>query len=168
MLHVFHLIFDKVLRDLERERFAPDLVALTTACRIQAQRTYRELNGTPMSDPARRVLAYFSTVESLLTPGAPVPPEVADLVAGELALIDGAAGLSESAIFPKLVEDWSQYIPRGHYTKRTSERYFRAMMPQAHRSGSGQDETESALLVTYPEQRRPPTARCPPWGVDVW
>ena len=152
MLHVFHLIFDKVLRDLERERFSPDLIALTTACRKEAEGTYRTLAGTAMAEPARRVLAYFSTVESLLAPGAPVPPEVAGLVKGELALINGAAGFEESVIFPNLVEDWSQYIPRGHYTKSdTLQRYFRAMMYYGRITFRLKDrtETESALLVTY-------------------
>jgi len=152
MLHVFHLIFDKVLRDLEKERFSPDLIALTAACRAEAERTYRSLAGTTMEEPARRVLAYFSTAESLLVPGAPVPPEVAKLVSGELALINGAGGFQKSVVFPELVEDWSQYIPRGHYTKSdTLKRYFRAMMYYGRITFRLQNktETESALLVTY-------------------
>lgn len=152
MLHVFHLVFDKVLRDLERARFSPDLISLTTACRKEAERTYRELKGTAMEGPARQVLAYFSTAESLLVPGAPVPPEVARPVAGELELINGAAGFAESVIFPELVEDWSQYIPRGHYTKsETHKRYFRAMMYYGRITFRLKEkaETESALLVTY-------------------
>jgi hypothetical protein len=152
MLHAFHLVFDKVLRDLERQRFSPDLIALTTACRIEAERNYRALKGTAMADPARQVLAYFSTAESLLVPGSPTPPEVADLVKGELSLINGAAGLQESVIFPKLVEDWSQYIPRGHYTKsEVLGRYFRAMMYYGRITFRLKDrgETEAALLVTY-------------------
>jgi hypothetical protein len=152
MLHVFHLIFDKILRDLERERFSPDLVTLTTACRAEAERTYRALKDTEMADPARRVLAYFSTAESLLSPGSSLPPEVADLVAGELALINGASGLRKSVIFPTLVEDWSQYIPRGHYTKSdVLKRYFRAMMYYGRITFRLKDkgETEAALLVTY-------------------
>ncbi len=152
MLHVFHLIFDKILRDLERERFSPDLVSLTTACRIEAERTYRELSGTAMAGPAKQVLAYFSTTENLLVPGSPVPPAVADLVAGELSLVNGAAGLEKSVIFPTMVEDWSQYIPRGHYTKsEVLKRYFRAMMYYGRITFrlKETDETEAALLVTY-------------------
>jgi hypothetical protein len=152
MLHVFHLIFDKVLRDLERQRFSPDLIALTTACRKEAEGTYRSLKGTEMADPALRVLAYFSTAESLLVPGAPVPPEAARLVSGELALINSASGLEESVVFPKLVEDWSQYVPRGHYTRSdTLKRYFRAMMYYGRITFRLKDrsETESALMVTY-------------------
>jgi hypothetical protein len=152
MLHVFHLIFDKVLRDLERQRFSPDLISLTTACRIEAERTYRVLKDTPMAGPARQVLAYFSTTESLLVPGSPVPPAVADLVKGELALINGASGLERSVIFPTMVEDWSQYVPRGHYTKsEVLKRYFRAMMYYGRITFRLKDktETESALLVTY-------------------
>ncbi len=152
MLHVFHLVFDKILRDLERQRFAPDLAALTTACRKEAERTYRELAGTAMADPAKQVLAYFSTAEQLLVPGSPVPPEVADIVAKELALINSASGFAKSAVFPTLTEDWSQYIPRGHYTKsELLKRYFRTMMYYGRITFrlKNPEETKSALLVTY-------------------
>ncbi len=152
MLHVFHLIFDKVLRDLEQKRFEPDIRALSTGCRIEAERLYRELKDTELAEPSRHVLAYFSVAESLLVPGSPVPPAVADLVKGELSLINGAAGLGTSVVFPTMTEDYSQYIPRGHYTKsETLKRYFKAMMWYGRITFrlKNPDETKMALLVTY-------------------
>ena len=43
--HIYHLIFDKMLRDLERENFAPDIAALTRACVGIGPRSLRPAQG---------------------------------------------------------------------------------------------------------------------------
>jgi hypothetical protein len=174
VLHVYHLIFDKMLRDLERERFAPDIAALTRACVQSAQGLYGELQGTELERIAQRVLAYFVVADNLISTDATIPPEVADMVQAELALIDAHAGLEASPIFgqdcpatcdpcnpnpppecldqPCLCEDYSQYVPRGHYTRSEQlERYFRAMMwyGRINMRLARPDETRMALLITY-------------------
>jgi hypothetical protein len=64
----------------------------------------------------------------LLDPAAEVDDKVRPAVEQELAAIDGHAGFSKSAVFG-YDEDYTQYIPRGHYTRsETLGRYFRAMM----------------------------------------
>ena len=151
-LHVYHLLFDKILRDLEREHFTPDIMALSTALRIEAERLYNELSGTPMEETAKIVLAYFSVAERLQNPQAPIPAQVTDIVTAELALIDAHAGLSEGVLFPGQIEDYSQYVPRGHYTRSEDlSRYFKAMMWYGRRSLrlTNKDETKAALLITY-------------------
>ena len=167
-LHVYHLLFDKILRDLERERFAPDITALSTALRTEAESLYSELSGTPMEETAKRVLAYFSVAERLLDPQAPIPAAVNDIVTKELALIDAHAGLSEGAVFKDQIEDYSQYVPRGHYTRsKDLSRYFRAMMWYGRRSFrlDNADETRAALLITY--LMNTTTVGADP-AVDVW
>lgn len=70
---------------------------------------------------------YFTT-EELEERSFEVPALVKDEVDAELALIEGQAGFAKSSIF-SYDEDYSQYRPRGHYTR--SERlknYFKAMM----------------------------------------
>jgi len=172
--HVYHLLFDKMLRDLEREHFASDIAALTTACLQSAQADYAELQGTELEKTARSVLAYFAVADALINPAAVTPPEVAGLVAGELALIEAHAGMGPSPIFsqdcpegcdpcdtmpppecqdqPCLCEDYSQYVPRGHYTRSEQlQRYFRTMIwygrinMRLQRPG----ETRMALLITH-------------------
>jgi len=50
------------------------------------------------------------------------------MVAKELALIEAHAGFAMSPLFG-YNEDYSQYVPRGHYTQSEKlTRYFRAMM----------------------------------------
>jgi len=152
VLHVYHLLFDKILRDLERDRFGPDITALSKALRIEAEKLYAELSGTKMEETAKLVLAYFSVAEKLLDPQAPIPEAVSDIVAAELSLIQAHAGLAEGVVFEGQVEDYSQYVPRGHYTKSEDlSRYFRAMMWYGRRSFrlNNADETKAALLIAY-------------------
>lgn len=66
--------------------------------------------------------------KKLIEPRAEVPQLVADLVVGELAKIDAHAGFDNSDIFI-YKEDYSQYVPRGHYTRSDQlKRYFRTLM----------------------------------------
>ncbi|MGB9722982.1 MAG: DUF3160 domain-containing protein [Chloroflexia bacterium] len=170
--HVYHLIFDKMLRDLEREYFEPAIRALTAACLKSAQDLYAELRGTALERDARSVVAYFAVADALINPQAVTPPEVADLVSAELALIEAHRGPNASPIFsqycpsrchpcastpecsrePCLCEDYSQYLPRGHYNRSEQlQRYFRAMMwyGRINMRLAQPDETRMALLITY-------------------
>jgi hypothetical protein len=172
--HVYHLLFDKMLRDLEREHFEPDIRALSAACLRSARDLYAGQRGTPLEDITRGVVAYFAVADALINPEAVTPPEVADLVAGELALIEAHEGLGPSPIFGRncpqgcdpcdssppvecldkacLCEDYSQYVPRGHYTRSEQlQRYFRTMMWYGRINMRLQrpDETRMALLITY-------------------
>ena len=94
--HIYHLLFDKMLRDLEREQFAPDVAALTRACVASARDLYAQLKGTEMDKIAQRVWAYFVVADNLINSNASIPPEVADLVKKELGLIQAHAGLAGS------------------------------------------------------------------------
>jgi hypothetical protein len=81
-----------------------------------------------VQEAARRNAAFFTVASILLDPGLTVPSEVQDLVQAELALIEAHQGFADSPIFG-YKEDYSQYVPRGHYTRNeTFERYFKAMM----------------------------------------
>lgn len=158
LLHVYHLLFDKTLRTAETKHFVQLLRDLNPAVLARADAQYQELRTTPWEDAARRTVAYFGVATRLLEPDAEVPAYAADLVGAELALIDGAAGIAPSPLFPGLDfgEDYSQYIPRGHYTKSDElKAYFRAMMwygrmtfrLKTDNPEVGRAETRSALLV---------------------
>jgi len=57
-----------------------------------------------------------------------VPAAVSDAVSAELALIEKHAGFGLSPLF-KYKEDYSQYVPRGHYTRSENlKKYFKALM----------------------------------------
>jgi hypothetical protein len=160
VLHVYHLLFDKLLRDLETGRFIAILENLTTTMMEASRQQYIALSGTELAEPARRNLAFFAVAAQLLELGTPIPAEVNDLVEAEVALIQSQAAPTFSPIWDRedldpdmrLIEDYSQYIPRGHYTRSDDlRRYFKTMMWYGRLTYRLDDlfETQRALLVTH-------------------
>jgi hypothetical protein len=150
VLHVYHLLFDKVLRTAEDEYFNADLVKLTQGMLWASEQQLDALRGTTLEEPARRNVAYFAVALKLLDPSAEVPEEVSQEVTQELALIEGHEGFAPSSILPGYEEDYSQYVPRGHYTANENrQRYFKAMMwyGRINFRLKELDETRSALLI---------------------
>ncbi|HUS69189.1 MAG TPA: DUF3160 domain-containing protein, partial [Anaerolineae bacterium] len=110
----------------------------------------QSLQGTALEEVSRRNVAYFAVALKLLDPGAEVPEEVTDDVHTELARIEAHEGFTESSIMPGYEEDYSQYVPRGHYTRNElRQRYFKAMMWYGRLNFRLKelDETRSALLI---------------------
>ncbi len=158
LLHVYHLLFDKVLRTAEVEHFIPLLRDLNGAMLAQTDAQYQALKGGAWEDPAKRTVAFIAVGSKLLDPGLQVPAYASDLVDAELALIQSADGIHPSPIFPGLEhgEDYTQYIPRGHYTLSDDlKHYFQSMMwygrmtfrLKAKDPEVGKAETRSALLL---------------------
>jgi len=148
VFHIYHLLFDKVLRTGEADFFAPDLPALDRALLDVSLLQLEELKGTSLESAARRNVGYFTVAVSLLDPDFAPPEAVAEQVEAELALIEAHAGLAPSPLFG-YKEDYSQYIARGHYTRSEAlSRYFRAMMWHGRMTFQyGPDPTLSALLL---------------------
>src|SRR5689334_9181717 len=157
--HVYHLLFDKMLRDLERDSLIATLNSLTSTMLKASYQQYGMLKGTALEEPALRNVAFFAVAAQLLGLPDPVPAEAADLVNAELALINAASGAQVSPIWDrpdlpgdqKLIEDYSQYIPRGHYTRSEElKKYFKAMMWYGRLTYRLRDdfETRRALLMT--------------------
>lgn len=158
LLHSYHLIFDKVLRTAERESFIPLLSDLNAALLAETDAQYQALQGTAWEDAALRSVAFIGVGSSLLDPTVEIPAYAQELVEAELAKIDAAAGIEPSPLFPGLEfgEDYTQYIPRGHYTlSEELEAYFRSMMwygrmtfrLKTKDADVGRAETRAALLL---------------------
>ncbi len=121
-LHAYHVQFDSILAEIEEDYLFDDLLNLTNR-----MLEHSSTDVLKVGDPALMNLAYFSVGRKLLDPDFNPPEEVANLVEEELGLIKrGKIGMSP--IFGYR-EDYSQYRPRGHYTRSEKlKRYFRAMM----------------------------------------
>lgn len=160
MLHNYHLFFAHLLRVLETERLIPELRSLNRAMLSAAQEQYAALRKTPWENAARRNVGFFAVGSILLDPGVAVPASVRDDVAKELALIERHEGVApsplmniggQSGVAGGLEEDYSQYVPRGHYEKTDALRaYFKAMMWYGRLTfrQKSEDETRSAVLMT--------------------
>ncbi len=127
LLHLYHIQFDETLKDIEEREFYADLHALTIVLLYDALAQYEQYSGD-LKEAARRNIAYLAVAQKLIDPDAYVPELVEDLVASELAKIDTHDGFAESDIFIYR-EDYSQYVPRGHYTRSEElKRYFKTLM----------------------------------------
>ncbi|MEA1905063.1 MAG: DUF3160 domain-containing protein, partial [Candidatus Hadarchaeota archaeon] len=127
LLHLYHIQFDEILKTIEENEFFGHLEAMTEAMLEDSSDQYDSLSGD-LKEAAKRNVAYFAVARKLLDPGADIPDSVEDDVVAELELIVQHSGFDHSPIFG-YKEDYSQYVPRGHYTRsETLERYFKAMM----------------------------------------
>ena len=127
VLHLYHIQFDETLKEVEEREFIPDIEALTATMLARMQDLYDQFDGD-LREGALRNVAFLSVAQRLLDPNADVPELVAATVDSELAKIAAHQGFEVSDIFI-YEEDYSQYVPRGHYTRSEAlERYFKAMM----------------------------------------
>jgi hypothetical protein len=175
--HIYHLLFDKMLRDLERDYFIADINSLTSTMLAASYQQYQSLRGSPLEEPALRNAAFFGVAAQLLGLTDAIPPEASNLVTAEVTLINAAGGPSVSPIWDrpdlapdmKLIEDYSQYKPRGHYTRSEElKKYFRGMMWYGRLTFRLTDafETRRALLLT--QVLRSATAADGTSAVTLW
>lgn len=127
LLHLYHVQFDETLKEVEETEFYADITGLTDALSLQGQTAYESLDGD-LKEAAKRNVAFLSVAARLLDASAETPEYVSETVGDELALIQNHSGFAPSPLFIYR-EDYSQYVPRGHYTRSEElERYFKALM----------------------------------------
>ena len=126
ILESIHSSYDTILLSVEAQILIPDLEALLAGMHSRLEAT----------DASAAVKAdadlYLSVARGLLGGSAPAPvagaerASIDDLVARAVA----ANGISDVELFGVArMEDFSQFKPRGHYTRdELLQRYFRAMM----------------------------------------
>ncbi len=172
LLHTHHVLYDYALRLAEADRLIADAEALTLALLDASLAQYEAAPGEKVEAAAQRNAAYFAVAAELLELEIPdLPREARDLVEAELNLIEAHQAVDVSPILswpdldafhPSVVmEDYSQYVPRGHYTRNEDfERYFKAMMWYGRiglrlRPGEtpdavelGRRQTRQAILIT--------------------
>ncbi len=137
LLHTFHILYDYSLRLLEVKRFADDVKALNHAV-LERMWEYFHQTGSPsdsslMGKAIQKDIAYLTVAEyipkseQLCFKGAQLS-SAETMACEELTLIATHEGFAFSPIFG-YKEDYSQYVPRGHYTRNdTLKIYFKQMM----------------------------------------
>ncbi|MBD3278252.1 MAG: DUF3160 domain-containing protein, partial [Candidatus Aegiribacteria sp.] len=116
-LHMLHIFFDQILQDLEEKYFFTDLKAICDG-----------LYSVNIDRGSTLNASFFAVAAAILDPSFVPDESIADEVEEELALIEAHSGFSGSPVMGYR-EDYSQYVPRGHYASSdTLRRYFKAMM----------------------------------------
>ncbi len=132
VLHIYHVLYDNILAEIEKNHFYASLDTLTSILLENADEMYDQYSSdTRVRDALLSNLAYVSVAKELLNESSlEVPDTVSALVALEMDLIENHTGYEFSPVlgtFTKL--DYSQFKPRGHYTQNdTLTNYFKTMM----------------------------------------
>ncbi len=161
MLHTYHLYFNYILRTVEEEELYPELLNMSKLLVNAAREQHKQLKGTEWEAAAKMNLAFFSVGAALLDDDIEIDPAVYDQVSRECELINEHEKLTYSPVMTfwtrgdkedMTPEDYTQYTPRGHYTKnKERSKFFRAMMFYGRQTFrfSNDDELRAAILMSY-------------------
>jgi hypothetical protein len=131
VLHTYHSLFDRLLAEIEMQHFVNTLNQLTETLISETQSQLTQTEKVLAYDAVYRNLSFLCVATKLLNgPDITIPDIVSALVDSEIVYISDHEGFHYSPIlgnFSRL--DYSQFKPRGHYTKNdTLKAYFRTMM----------------------------------------
>lgn len=125
VLHTYHVLFDETLKRIEMNELIDKINDTISTLLAEAQSEYESFNGTVLEGAVKLDLMYLEVGHGLMQPS--FAPSTAEAQA-ELQLILNHASVAWSPIFG-YEEDYTQYVPRGHYTENQKlEAYFRTMM----------------------------------------
>ncbi len=155
LTHCLHLLFDRMLEYVEQEKFLPILTSLVDdyLLELEALKTDTDASSKVMLASIETMKNYFKVAQALLKVASAakqiksqnesqpwedekkpavdiktINASYPEIVKSELSLIYKAEGFAISPIF-KYKEDYTQFKPRGHYTRSVElEAYFRTMM----------------------------------------
>jgi len=170
ILHNYHLMFDHLLRQLEEQKLEWELKQLNAKMLSESLLQFNALKGTEWENAAKRNVGFFAVGSKLLDPSLNIPDIVKNEVEQELSLIAAHQGIESSPVMnigaensvkidtpqgpqsiEALKEDYSQYIPRGHYDKTEQlKAYFKSMMWYGRLTFrlKNPDEIKSGILIT--------------------
>ncbi|TFF93493.1 DUF3160 domain-containing protein, partial [Candidatus Thorarchaeota archaeon] len=184
VLHAFHVLYDMALREMEVLTFWNLLGNLSESMLWESYEQYQNAPDGRWRDAALRNTAFFSVALRLMDNTTEIPTEVESHVAQVLSLIESHSLIS-SDWFQHYKEDFTQYVPRGHYTRcEELEKYFLMMMwygrigfrlepndigLSAEQSVErGKNETAQAILIALALQSDVEGLPTPVSGTVVW
>jgi hypothetical protein len=154
-LHSYHLIFDRMLQDIEEKKILPSVTKMSEALAAAAEKEYKAAPPAPagLREASLRNLIYFSVAAKLFNPGFAVAAAARSKTELLVSGIQSAAGelpSQENPVGPDK-EDFTQYKVRGHYEKNQAlQRYFRGMMWFGRRSFFLSDQTQTVAAILLP------------------
>ena len=142
LLHLYHVQFDEILKGIEEREFFYSILNMSKVLFDKSIEDYSTFSDTALKEAAKRNIAFFGVgllllqtptedydeTDDIIKIDFEIPTYVSDEINNEIKLIEAHEGFSESPLFI-YEEDYSQYKPRGHYTRsEILRRYFKAMM----------------------------------------
>jgi len=141
-LHLYHIQFNEILKGLEKRLFYHHILELSHSLYTHSVEQYQSFSDPLIKQAAEHNMVFFAVALELLhtqtedatgseiipTVEYTIPNHIKDIVESEMNLIKAHKGFAKSPLF-SYREDYSQYVPRGHYTdSELLRRYFKTMM----------------------------------------
>ncbi|MFW9804346.1 MAG: DUF3160 domain-containing protein [Candidatus Thorarchaeota archaeon] len=184
VLHAFHVLYDLALREVEVYSFWDLLGNLTASMLDSSYGQYLVAPEGRWKEAALRNMMFLTVALKLIDSNYVIPPafpvEIGTEVTNVLTLIDAHNEMTDEW-FQGYREDFTQFVPRGHYTRsETLERYFQAMMWFGRVSfrlqpdlpefpnDKGMDNTAQAILISLALMDEISTLPAGIIGYDLW
>ena len=132
VLHLYHQFYDKSLINIETEYLFQDLELMTKQMLDKSIRLYLSLSDPKLKELQKENVIYFLVARMLMVQSTELNIDTDSALLAiakqEYELCTKAEGITLSPLLQKDV-DYSQYVVRGHYTRREElGRFFRTMM----------------------------------------
>ncbi len=128
VLQLYHLFFDFALRNIEEKFLYGILTNLTEELLNQSILLYETTDNPKLKEASLRNIAYFSVPYKILYPTHSIYGEVKETVILEITKCE-EHNTRTKIMFSTLELDYTQFRPRGHYTRTEKlKRFFKAMM----------------------------------------
>ncbi len=152
VLQLYHLFFDKTLRTIESDFLSAKLKTLLTQLVIELNTLKTKSDNKHILEAIDFNLAYLTVPLYFLDKSDfRVAGKMKEIAEQEIENCENHEGWLTSSLFNRMM-DYSQYIPRGHYTRsKVLENYFMAMMWLGN-AGIEVEKKSNALssaLITY-------------------
>ncbi len=126
--HALHLLFDEMLKAIERQWLRPAMIVMTRAVLDEVIASLALVQGSALHGETEQAAAYLSVALKLFDPQAALDASVVEFASAQVEQILLAAGRERSVLFPEFEDDYGAYKPVGHYAGDPElENYFRGM-----------------------------------------
>ncbi len=151
VLQLYHLYFDMTLRNIETKYLSKKLEILLDQLINELVVLQGETPNQNIKDAIDLNLAFLGISQYFIKGGeADIKGNLKDVALNEIEKCNGHVGYQPSELLGKMF-DYSQYIPRGHYTRSEElKRYFLSMMwlGNAGIEVSNEKNILSSVLIT--------------------
>ncbi|MBN1572929.1 MAG: DUF3160 domain-containing protein [Deltaproteobacteria bacterium] len=165
VLHTAHIFYDYLLRILEMDKLYATLLRLIDRMLAISVEQYNDAQDESVKEAARLNIGYFAVAKKIFDPAYEVGYGLDELVNKEIENIKAHKDIKYRELLtyvenpglyttPYAFEDYSQYVPRGHYTRNEKfETYFKAMMWHGRidfklKPGESEEAQKHGLMMT--------------------
>jgi hypothetical protein len=153
VLHTYHVLFDETLKRIEMNELIDEMNDTISTLLAESRNEAESFAGTVLEHAVKLDFMYLEVAHALIQPSF-IPSTTG--ANAEIQLILNHTKFDYSPIFGYM-EDYTQYVPRGHYTENQKlEAYFRTMMwlgrmrfALLDEGGVNTEQTRAAMLFTW-------------------